>query len=307
MPARPRAALLVAAALLAGAGAARAQAEPPIAESEAGGLSLRELESWIVLDDELAPEPPLVRLDVGAVAWIELQSRLRVDRRGVPGADLRALEDELRLPSTAGSPWVELSLGSRVRGGADFLWLARQGPFVRAERTITFNGVDVAGPGDLVDLRLELFTTSAFVSWDPLAGQTYRIGFVGGARYFRLQSRVRAVRPAAAPIDLSERAEGELVSPYFGGSVELVPFPYLSVTTRIQYMSWSWSAVRLREARFFDFRAGAHLRVVPDRLALGLEARYLAVAASARRGADGRRFEAELAGFGASFVVQLAF
>ena len=39
------------------------------------------------------------------------------------------------------------------------------------------------------------------------------------------------------------RSRGELFTPFFGGHVELTPFPYLSVFTRIQFISWSWQQI----------------------------------------------------------------
>lgn len=268
--------------------------------------SFEELERWITLRDEAATPPPLVRLQLGPVFWVDIQSEIRADRRGIRGTRLTALERRQGLHSSGVSPWLELSVGRDIRGGVDVLHLHREGSSRRQEETILFDGVELARPGDLVIGRFELFTTSGFVEWDPLYGRTYRFGLLGGARYFRLQGSLRATRPGLDPVGLTLRRRGELVSPFFGGFVELTPFDYLTVSSRVQFMNWSWSNAGLKNARYLEFRLGGTIHLIPDVLGVGAEFRYLVVRAESSRDAD-RQLEAGMAASGFALTLTLTF
>jgi hypothetical protein len=271
-------------------------------------LDLDELEEWIVLREDTAPPPPLLRAQAGVVVWFDIRSRIRADDEGVRGTPLEDLETFQGLESSGVSPWLELSIGGDLRGGADFLYLLRGGEVERQDDEILFDGVRLARPGDLIESRFELVTTSGFIEWDPLYGRTYRFGMVGGARYFRLQGSLHAVRPGASPVDLTVRRRGELISPFFGGFVELTPFEYLSVAARVQFMNWSWRSVGLKEARYLEFRLGGTVHLVPGRLGAGIEFRYFVIRAEAREeGGDPQRLEAGMAASGVAFTLTLSF
>ena len=105
---RRRAAIAVGAILLALSGEARGQDAGPI-DPEPG------FESWIVIEEEVAPEPALLRLDLGFVAWTSARSRIRADRNQVPGTRLNDLEELQGLDSSGLAPWIELSIGTKVR------------------------------------------------------------------------------------------------------------------------------------------------------------------------------------------------
>lgn len=283
--------------------------EPPPAEEIPeldDELDLEELERWITLESEPAAPPPLVRAQVGAVFWVDVQSEIQAGRDGVPGTQLLDLEGEQGLTASGVSPWIELSIGRNVRGGADLLYLDRGGSPARQEAPVVFDGVTLAGPGDLIDARFELFTTAGFVEWDPLFGKTYRFGLLGGVRYFRLESVLRGIRPAGTPRVITKRRRDELVSPFFGGFVELTPFDYLTVSARVQFMNWSWNAAGLKDARYLEFRLGGIIHVVPGLLGLGAEFRYLVVRAES--GSDrSRSFEGGIAASGFALTLTLAF
>lgn len=277
--------------------------EVPELEDE---LDLEELERWITLEGEPAPPPPLLRAQFGAVFWVDVQSEIAAGRRGVPGTELLDLEHDQGLDASGVSPWIELSIGRNVRGGADLLYLDRAGSPTRQVAPITYDGELLAGPGDLIDARFELFTTAGFIEWDPLFGKTYRFGLLGGVRYFRLESVLRGIRPAAPQKVLTLRRRDELVSPFFGGFVELTPFDYLTVSARVQFMNWSWSSVGLKDARYLEFRLGGIIHVVPGLLGLGAEFRYLVVRAES--GSDrSRSFDGGIAASGFALTLTLAF
>jgi hypothetical protein len=277
--------------------------EVPELEDE---LDLEELERWITLESEPTAPPPLVRAQVGSVFWVDVQSEIRTGRGGVPGTQLLDLENEQGLTASGVSPWIELSIGRNVRGGADLLHLDRNGTPERQERSVVFDGVTLANPGDLIEARFELLTTAGFVEWDPLFGKTYRFGLLGGVRYFRLESVLRGIRPAGTPPVRTLRRRDELVSPFLGGFVELTPFDYLTVSARVQFMNWSWNAVGLKDARYLEFRLGGIVHVVPGLLGVGAEFRYLVVRAES--GSDRERsFEGGMAASGFALTLTLAF
>ncbi|MCO5169625.1 MAG: hypothetical protein M9894_25065 [Planctomycetes bacterium] len=268
--------------------------------------SFEEFERWITLRDEAASPPPLLRLQLGPVFWVDIQSEIRADRRGLRGTPLRELERRQGLIASGVSPWVELSIGRDIRGGADVLHLVREGKLYHQDEPVLFDGVDLARPGDLVRSRFELFTASGFVEWDPLYGRTYRFGLLGGARYFRFQGAFEAVRRGLDPATLTVRRRGELISPFFGGFVELTPFEYLTVSSRVQFMNWSWKDVGLKSARYLEFRLGATIHIIPEVLGFGAEFRYLVVRAESSRDAD-RQLEAGTAASGVALTVTLTF
>lgn len=277
-------------------------AEPPELEDE---LDFEELERWIVLREEAAPPPPLLRVQVGPVAWVDVQSQIRADGAGVRGTRLDDLEGQQGLRASGGSPWLELSIGSDVRGGADLLYLDRRGRPTVQETDVFFSGVHLARPGDVVDPRFEMFTTSGYVEWDPLYGRTYRFGLLGGVRYFRLQASFTGVRPGLSPEAITVRRRAELVSPFFGGFVELTPFDYLTVSTRVQFMNWSWSDIGLKDARYLEFRLGGVVHVIPGVLGIGADFRYFVIRAEGDE--QDRKLEAGLAASGVAFTVTLTF
>lgn len=269
-------------------------------------LDLEELESWIVLREEAALPQPLLRLQLGTIFWVDVQSQLRADNGGVPGSRLEDLEGEQGLRASGVSPWLELSLGRDIRGGADVLHLLRHGGPTVQDDDVVFDGVTLARKGDVVDARFEVLTASGFIEWDPLYGRTYRFGMLGGARYFQLSARLKGIRGVLRPVEVRRTRRGELISPFFGGFVELTPFDYLSVSARVQFMNWSWHTVGLKDARYLDFRLAANIHVVPEVLSVGMEFRYLVVRAAASD-EDDRRLEAGMAGSGVGLSLSFAF
>lgn len=270
-------------------------------------LDFEELERWIVLREEAAPPPPLLRLQCGPVFWVDVQSEIRADRRGARGTRLTDVEGEQGLAASGVSPWLELSIGSDLRGGGDLMYLDRGGRPTVQGRDVTFDGVHLARPGDVVDARFQVFTTSGYVEWDPLYGKTYRFGLIGGVRYFRLQAAFEGVRPGLSPMTVTVRRRAELLSPFFGGFVELTPFEYLTVSSRVQFMNWSWSDIGLKAARYLEFRLGAVLHVVPGVLGLGADFRYFVIRAESDDEGDDRHFEVGMAGGGVGLNVTLTF
>jgi hypothetical protein len=271
---------------------------------------LRALESWIVLEEETAPDAPLLRFDLGFVGVIETRSQIRADRGNVPGTRLDDLEQNQGMSPSGIGPWVELSLGSKIRGGVDAMEFSRRGRrFEQQDDAVDFNGVRMAEPGDYLRAHSSFLTLSGFVEWDLLFGRTYRIGFVGGMRYFRLDFELESIRfGAGRPTTRTERVRGELISPVFGGLVELTPFPYLSVYTHAQFMNWSWERLGLEEARFFQLRLGARLNVIPDVLGIGFEYRFLSLRAEpSARSTGGRRVEGAIVANGLSVVISVTF
>lgn len=280
---------------------------PPPDPLEEGDLDFEELEKWIVLREEAAPPPPLVRAQLGPVFWIDVQSEIRADRAGVRGTRLDDLEGAQGLRSSGVSPWIELSIGRDVRGGADVLYLERGGEPTRQDGDVFFDGVHLAAPGDVVDTRFQLLTTSGYVEWDPLYGKTYRFGLLGGVRYFRLQAKFRGVRSQLSPAVVTLRRRAELLSPLFGGFVELTPFEMLTVSARVQFMNWSWSDVGLRDARYLEFRLGGVVQLIPGVLGVGADFRYLVVRAEGDNDDDRRRMEGGMAASGVALTLTLAF
>lgn len=269
---------------------------------------LRALESWIVLEEETAPEPPLLRLEAGLMGFIESRSQLRADRAGVRGTDLTDLETQQGLQSGGLGPWLELSIGGKVRGGADLLRFVRGGSgFDQQDDPVDFDGRRVADAGDYLESSFKFLSVGAFVEWDVLYGRTYRIGLVGGLRYFRLDFDLRSLKVQRPPYQtFHTRVRGELLSPFFGGLIELTPFSYLSVYTQVQFMNWSWDAVELSEARYFHFRLGARLNVIPEFFSIGLEYRFLILSAKPSQ-TNSRRLEGDLSANGLGVYVTVAF
>lgn len=270
-------------------------------------LDFEELERWIVLREEAAPRPPLVRAQFGPVLWVDVQSEIRADGKGVRGTRLDDLENQQGLTASGASPWLELSIGSDLRGGGDLLYLERGGQPTEQETDVFFSGVHLARPGDLIDSRFTMFTASGYVEWDPLYGKTYRFGLIGGVRYFRLQASFTGARPGLAPEVLTLRRSAELLSPFFGGFVELTPFEYLTVSTRVQFMNWSWNDIGLKEARYLEIRLGGTVHVVPGVLGIGADFRYFVIRAEGDNEDDDRRLEAGLAASGVGLTLTLTF
>lgn len=286
-----------------------ALAQPAQAQEKDRLKKFREWESWIVLEEEDSPEPPLLRLEVGLLAYFEVRTSLRADRHGVIGSELDDLEENQGLDAGGAAPWIEFSLGGKVRGGADGSWFVRGGDLELQTDQVVFDGIELARPGDYVRAEFEFLSLSGFVEWDALYGKTYRIGLLGGLRYFRMDFDMEGVRATLQPHSIKVRTRGELVSPFFGGLVELSPFPYLNVFTRVQFMSWSWEQVNLKDGRYFQFRLGFQINPVPGVVSVGLEYRFLrvrAVAATSNSG-TGRRLEGAINANGLAFSVTLAF
>jgi hypothetical protein len=266
---------------------------------------MEELQSWIVIEEASAPEAPLVRFDLALLAWIDVRSRVRATRSGLEGTRLENLEENQGLDQEGLALWSEGTLGDKVRGGADVSYFLRGGGYQRQEGLVAFDGVHIAAPGDYVETRFEYLSIGGFVEWDALYGRTYRLGLVGGLRYFRLDIDMQAAR-ARSPFQLSVHTRGELISPFFGGLIELTPFPYLSVSSRVQFMNWSWEEVNLQEARYLQFRLGVSVHPVPEVLSIGLEYRFLIVRAE---GTDRRNriTEGALAANGVALSICLSY
>lgn len=277
-------------------------AAPDLGEKLQGNL--RDLESWVILEEEIVPEPPLLRLEVGFVAFIEARSRIRSDRGGLRGSDLQDLEGEQGLETSGVGPYLNFSLGGKVRGGGEVFQFVRGGDFSPQSESVDFNGNRMAERGDLLRSRFEFLAISSYVEWDVLYGQKYRIGLLGGLRYFRLDFDLTGISIRTGR-NFTSRIQGELISPSFGGLIELTPFPYLTVSTQAQFMNWSWHAVELASARYFELRMGARLNLIPDVFTIGVEYRFL-VLDVLPRDASGR-LEGALTASGLGFNLGFAF
>ncbi|MBL4843999.1 MAG: hypothetical protein JKY65_00615 [Planctomycetes bacterium] len=275
-------------------------------ESALGG-NLREFESWIVLEEEIVPDPPLLRVELGFLGVIESRSRIRVDRGTLRGTRLDNLEVNQGLESGAMGPWLTFSLGGKIRGGGDFFQFKRGGTYRRQVEEVIFDGVRLAGPDDLLRANFSFLSLSAFVEWDVLYGRKYRIGFLGGLRYFRLQVELEGVLLRPTPQEVKRKVLGELLSPTFGGLIELTPFPHLTVFSQAQFMNWSWESVGLEDARYFEMRIGARLNMIPEFLSLSLEYRFMIVNATPTLGGTGRRVEGALTINGLVVSIGLSF
>lgn len=269
--------------------------------------NLRELESWLILEEEIVPDPPLIRLELGFLGVIETRSQIRVDRRGLRGTSLEDLEENQGLESGALGPWVSFSFGGKLRGGGEALYFERRGEFTQQEEAVLFDGIEIAAPGDFVRTRFAFLSLSSYVEWDILYGRRYRIGLLGGLRYFRLDIDLEGALLNPTARTVKRRVRGELLSPSFGGLIELTPFPYLTVFSQAQFMNWSWEDAGLARASYFEFRIGAKLNVIPDFLSLSLEYRFLNVKARPTLGSRGGRVEGSLSANGLSFSIGLAF
>jgi hypothetical protein len=261
-----------------------------------------------LFEEEAAPDPPLLRVDFGVVGWVENRTEIRSDRFNQVGTQFEDLEQEQGLASAGAAPWIELTIGGRWRGGADASWFVRGGERLKQqEERAVFDGVVLAEPGDYLRTSFQLLTCSGFVQWDALYARTYRLGLVGGVRYFRLDATMEGVR-RQLPHSRSVRVRGELLSPFFGGHVELTPFPYLSVLTKIQFMAWSWEKIGLKEARYFEFRLAATLHVIPELLSLTVEYRFRVIRVEARANTTrARRILGGMQSNGLVFGVSLRF
>ena len=273
--------------------------QPPPQESR--------LDEWVTLEGARAPEPPLLRAHVALVGWIECRTRVRSDDGGVAGSELDDLEKNQGLDSGGVAPWIELSLGRAVRGGVDASWFARGGELTRQETQVVFDGGVIAQPGGYLRPEFELLTLGAFVEWDFLADQSYRIGLVGGVRYFRFDLRLTGLVDPSSTTFTRTESRGALTSPFFGGLVELTPFDYLSVLARIEFMNWSWDDVELREAHYFALRLGAAVHPVPGTLSIGLEFRYSSVRAEGRDPEGEARVDGAVSSAGAALTLNLSF
>jgi hypothetical protein len=257
------------------------------AQDGAGESPLATLESWITVEDEQAPDPPIFRSQAGLLAWVHTRSSL-----GVDGAVLKDLEEEQGLVNSGIGPWLEFTVGSTLRLGLDGARVERLGRREVQAQPVFFEGRLVADAGDSIRASNTFLTVGALLEWDILYAEAYRIGVVGGARYFRLDTTLRGFGPTGVT---RARNSAELISPFFGGQIEVTPFPYLTVYTRIQFMNWSWDTVGLKEARFLEFRLGVRINVAPRTLALSLEYRWMSVRAQGSEGEEG--------GLGASGLV----
>jgi hypothetical protein len=289
--------------LLTLAGPAAAQSGP---SDEEGELKLPDWQDWITLEEEGAPEPPLLRVQAGLVAALEVNTRVRADRADLAGSRLDDLEEEQGLASSGLAPWIELSIGGAVRAGGDLVYLGRLGDYRQQEERVAFDGKLIAEPGDWVKPEMHYFTAGTFIEWDFLYGETYRFGLVGGARYFLFDVELRGVRRQSPQI-VKASARAELLSPYFGGLVELTPFPYLSVQTQVQFMNWSWEQIRLKKARYLRFRLGFTVRPT-DWLGFGAEYRFEVIRAEGRSSRDeGQQIDGALATNNVLLHLELTF
>lgn len=269
---------------------------------------LREFESWIILEEEDVPEPAFLRLDLGFLAFIENRSRIRADRNNRVGTRLDDLEGSQGLDTAGVGAYGEFSLGGKIRGAADMLWYDRGGQNEQQSEEVVFDGVTMAQPGDFLRTRFEFLSLAGFVEWNAVYGKTYRIGLQGGLRYFRFDIEVTAARSRLQPPVRQQSLTAEILSPFFGGLIELTPFPVLSVFTSVQFIIWSWEQVKLRSTRFLNFRMGLTINPIPGVFGLTVEYRFLVVQAENSGSSRGdRRVEGALTSNGVGISVALHF
>ena len=257
--------------------------------------------------EEEVPEPPLLRLHGGQIAWVDARTSIRSDRRGVIGTTLDDLEADQGLDSGGAAPWIEATIGRTFRAGFDATFFAREGDLVRQDDRVVLDGRVVAERGGYVRSRFSLLNLGALLEWDFLYDSSYRIGLTGGARYFAFDLRLKSVPTPTSTAFQRTRTRGELISPFFGGLVELTPFPYLSVLARIEFMNWSWRSVGLREARYFSLRLGAAVHPIPGRVSVGLEFRFSRVRAEGRDDDGGDRVDGSIGTAGVALVGNFSF
>lgn len=242
------------------------------------------------IDDEAEPyEPPLVRASAGIILWPYLRTTIRIGRSGVSsGTRIDDAEETAGLPERSFSPWIEASVGGAVRFGLTALSLGpRTGDLTRAEERIEAGGRVLAERGDLIDIDFEYYQADAFVQWDVLRSRNFRIGVLGGARYIRISTRIRGYR--ADPLDYQSVKDVETtISPFFGGQIELEPFPLLVVYANVRYIDWSWDAIDLREQRTFELRLGAAVYIVEEILGVAMDFRFLSTFVDPSDGDDGK-------------------
>lgn len=292
-------------ALAPGAAAQDGGAEPSLdgweREGDAG------FDEWITLDEEAARPPPWVQAEVGFVGWVEVRSQIRADRRGVAGTELRNLEDEQGLDSAGIGPAFRITVGQALRVGFKGDHLIRSGSLQQQQGEVVFDGTQIAAPGDYVRTRFEFLTLGTFASWSPIAGRDYRLTVLGGLQYFRFDLKLSGTASVRNGALVSERVRGELLSPVFGGQFELRPFDALGIYTRIEFMNWSWSDVRLKDAQYFDFRLGGRIYFFDDLFAFGGEYRFMLLRARTRGEDSDRRVNGAVALNGLAFFLELRF
>ena len=277
--------------LLTCAAPAAAQEVEPDPDS---GFEFLDWQDWITVESDDAPELPLLRIQAGLIVAIDVTTEVEADRGALPGTRLDDLEEDQGLSNSGFSPWIELSLGGAIRVGGDLLWLQRFGDYQAQSAPVVFDGVELAEAGDLVEANVNFVNGGLFLEWDFLYGKNYRIGVVGGARYFQTEIELRSLR-RGTPLQLESAVRGELLTPFFGGLVELTPFPYLSVTTQVQFINWSWRAIELKKARYVRFRLGFTIRPTTW-IGFGAEYRFEVLRAEGRADRDdGRQIEGGLA------------
>ncbi|MBI3722970.1 hypothetical protein HY251_03295 [bacterium] len=239
------------------------------------------------------------------LAWPVLRTSIKIGRQGGdPGREITDAEEQLGLPHQALSPYVEASVGSIVRAGADFLDLDRSERFRTVHETVNAKGVLLANPGGQVASRFHYLQASAFVEWEVVRGASYRFALIGGARYLRIATRLRGLQPDGSVLAVSR--ESDVLSPFFGGSVELTPVPTFAVFASVRFIDWAWSDIQLREQRYFISRIGAEVKFFDGAVGVALDFRFLS--SSLDTGAVGKtrgRFVLDAAGVGLSVTCRL--
>jgi hypothetical protein len=230
---------------------------------------------WLGLTDDEPYDPPIVTARGGVIVWPFLRTAIRIAREGgSSGSEIVDSESSVGLPGEGVSPWVEASVGTSIRIGANFLDLLRVGSFTVAREPIEAAGKLLAKPGDAVSARVHYTQADAFLQWDVLSTVRYRIGLMGGARLLRFTSRLRGFQLDRALLQ-SVSTSDLLVAPFFGGQIELEPVPLFTVFANIRYIDWAWKRAGLEESRTFESRIGFSITVLEELVGVALDFRFL--------------------------------
>jgi hypothetical protein len=263
--------------------------------------------SWLLADEEEAPDPPIVKAEAGVIAWPYLRTEILLGRKGGRhGQTIDDAEDQLDLADRWASPFVLATAGTTIRGGLYALDLDRQG-FLRPTSTTVDLGGDrvLARPGDLAQCAVHYSQLDLYAQWDVLYGARYRLTVLGGARFIKISTRIEGIE--TQPVDLQSVSVSDvLASPILGGEVDLIPISFLTVYVNIRFIDWAWKDIHLREQRTFEMRFGVKVDVYEDMLSFALDFRFINMFVNATdlTGGNFAQIEIEAGGLGFSVVFQ---
>ncbi len=263
--------------------------------------------SWLLADEEEAPDPPIVKAEACLIAWPYLRTEILLGRKGGPrGQQIDDAEDQLDLPDRWVSPFVLATAGTTIRGGLYALDLERESHFRRTDTTVDAGGGRLlAHPGDYAQCSLRYSQLDLYAQWDIIYGARYRLTVLGGARFIHIATRLQGIQ--TEPIDVQSVSVSDLLaSPIVGGEVDLIPVSFLTVYVNIRFIDWAWKEIHLREQHTFEMRFGVKVDVYEDMVSLALDFRFINMFVNATEltGGNFAQIELEAGGLGFSVVFQ---